>query len=69
MPMLALGILPTVLGILFGNALLFWIGILMILSSGGDLLIVLQILLYKSPASEKLFLDHPTQAGVVVYER
>ena len=69
MPLLILGILPTAAGILFGNGLLFWIGIVMTLSAGGDILIVLQILLYKSPAPEKLFVDHPTQAGVVVYER
>ncbi len=69
MPLLVLGILPAALGILLPGGLLFWIGILMTLSAGGDILIVIQILRYRSPAAEKLFFDHPTQAGVVVYER
>jgi hypothetical protein len=41
----------------------------MVLSAGGDILIVLKLLLWKSTAAEKRFVDHPTQAGLVVFER
>ena len=69
MPLIVLGIIPTVLGILFGS--MFWtvIGLVMVLSAGGDILIVLKLLLWKSTAAEKRFVDHPTQAGLVVFER
>lgn len=69
MPLIVLGIIPTALGILFGS--MFWtvIGLVMVLSAGGDILIVLKLLLWKSAAAEKRFLDHPTQAGLVVFER
>ncbi len=69
MPLIILGIIPTVIAILFGSSFLLWYGILMILSAGGDILIILQLLLYKSNFPEKLYLDHPTQAGLVVFER
>ena len=69
MPLIVLGVIPTVLGILCGS--LFWtiIGLVMVLSAGGDILIVLKLLLWKSAAAEQRFLDHPTQAGLVVFER
>ena len=43
----------------------------MILSAGGDIMIVMKVLAYKSQSSseEILIYDHPTQAGSVVFER
>ena len=71
MPCIVLGILPAAIGILLGSHLLFWIGIVMILSAGGDIMIVMKVLAYKSQSSseEILIYDHPTQAGSVVFER
>ena len=71
MPCIILGILPTALGILLGSGLLFWIGITMILSAGGDIMIVIKVLGYKkhSESKEILIYDHPTQAGSVIFER
>ena len=71
MPCIVLGIIPTVIGILLGSHLLFWIGIVMILSAGGDIMIVMKVLAYKSQSGseEILIYDHPTQAGSVVFER
>ena len=69
MPLIVLGLIPTVAGILSGS--LFWtiIGLMMILSAGGDMLIVLKLLLWKSEAAEQRFVDHPTLAGLVAFER
>ena len=53
MPCFILGILPTVLGILLGSGLLFWIGIIMFLSAGGDILIVIKVLGYKKLSESK----------------
>lgn len=71
MPCIILGILPTALGILLGSHLLFWIGIVMILSAGGDIMIVAKVLAHKSQdeSQEILVYDHPTQAGSVIFER
>ena len=71
MPCIILGILPTALGILLGSHLLFWIGIVMILSAGGDIMIVAKVLAHKSQGKpqEILVYDHPTQAGSVIFER
>jgi hypothetical protein len=71
MPCIVLGILPAAIGILFGSHLLFWIGIVMILAAGGDIMIVMKLLAYKSQSGSKeiLIYDHPTQAGSVIFEK
>jgi len=71
MPCIVLGLIPTALGILFGWPLLFWIGIAMILSAGGDIMIVIKVLTYKSQSGsqEILVFDHPTQAGSMIFEK
>ena len=48
---------------------LLWIGIVMVMSAGGDVMIVLEILKNKSRAEDVLYMDHPTQAGGVLFER
>ena len=69
MPLLVLGIVPTVIALCIGNTLLMWIGVIMIISAGGDVMIAGKLLTYKTSAQEVLFCDHPTQAGGVVFER
>ena len=71
MPCIVLGILPTAIGILLGSHLLFWIGIVMILSAGGDIMIVWKVLTFKKQdlSKEILIYDHPTQAGSVIFEK
>ena len=71
MPCVVLGIFPTAIGILLGSHLLFWTGIVMILTAGGDIMIVMKVLAYKSQngAEEILIYDHPTQAGSVIFEK
>ena len=71
MPCILLGILPTAIGILLGMPLLFWTGIVMTLSAGGDIMIVIKVLAFKSQreSEEILVYDHPTQAGSVIFEK
>ena len=71
MPCIILGILPTAIGILLGSSLFFWIGIIMILSAGGDIMIVWKVLVFKKQdeSEEILIYDHPTQAGSVIFEK
>ena len=69
MPTLLLGLLTAAGAIVTGSAVLFCISAVMIFAGGGDLTIVLKLLRYKTESSEVLYLDHPYQAGLVVFLR
>lgn len=71
MPCIVLGIIPAVIGIVLGSSVLFWLGIVMTLSAGGDIMIVCKVLAFKKQPESKeiLIYDHPTQAGSVVFEK
>ena len=68
-PGVLLGIVPTLVAIAMGSVPLWFLGIIMTLSAGGDALIVALLLGHRSNASEQLIFDHPTQAGCIVFER
>lgn len=69
MPTLVLGILPAIVGIILGQALFLLFGVVMIAGGGGDMLIILNILKYKTEAKEVLFMDHPYEIGTFVFEK
>lgn len=69
MPCIVLGILPSIAGFLLEDALVFGLGAMMILAAGGDLLVTQMILTHKTDAKERLFFDHPTEIGLVTFER
>lgn len=69
MPLIILGIIPSIIGILIGSGLLLAAGLFMIDGAAGDILIVNQLLKHKASSSDVLYLDHPTEAGLVVFER
>jgi hypothetical protein len=64
-PALILGALPIALGFLFQQGILFIFGLLFLLFSGGDLLILWLIRMVPNKSCVK---DHPTRAGCYVYE-
>ena len=69
MPGIVLGVIPTIAGIASGAPAVLFFGMLMVISAGGDIMIVAKLLAYKTTASEVLYVDHPTQGGGVVFER
>lgn len=69
MPLIVLGIVPMIAAIIIGEPTLLLIGIIMTDSAAGDIMIIWNLLRYKSSASEVIYMDHPTEAGGVVYER
>jgi hypothetical protein len=69
MPLIVLGIIPTAIAIAAGSFFWLIIGLVMILSAGGDVLIVLKLLRYKTDAQEILIYDHPTKGGSIIFER
>ena len=69
MPLLLVGIMPMIIGILSGSFFWLLIGAALTAGAGGDIQIVGNILRYKSEADDILYIDHPTQAGGVIFER
>ena len=69
MPLIVLGILPTAIAIAAGSYFWLLIGLVMILGAGGDVMIVLKLLRYKTDAEEVLIYDHPTKGGSIIFER
>ena len=69
MPLILLGILPMIAGILIGSMPVLLIGILMADAASGDIMIAWKVVRYKSRAADVLYIDHPTQAGGVIFEK
>lgn len=69
MPTVILGLIPAVVAIFTGSWLVFLIGCIMILSGGGDMTIILKLIMYRSQKQEVLYMDHPYECGLVVFER
>ena len=69
MPCIVLGIGICVLAFFLHHGPTFFLGALMIVSAGGDLLITQMILMHKTKAKEVLYMDHPTDIGLVTFEK
>ena len=69
MPLVLLGILPMSAGILMGSMPVLFMGIIMTVSAAGDIMIVWCLLTYRSQAETVVYMDHPTQAGGVIFEK
>ncbi len=69
MPFIVLGLLPMAAGIIIGNSFVLFMGVVMADSAAGDLMIIQSVLGYKVNAGGVVYMDHPTEAGCVVFER
>lgn len=69
MPTLVLGIGLAIVAIEFHSTFILLISFLNMLGGGGDLLVILKLLLYKNAAREVLFIDHPYEIGTAVFEK
>ena len=68
-PLVLLGIAPAIAGIALGNGVVFALALLMILGASGDILVAAELLRHKSAGSELICVDHPSECGLVVFER
>lgn len=66
MPLLLLGVLPTLVALAIGNFFWLLVGIIFITAAAGDIMIVWAI--RKEPATVLVY-DHPSEAGCYVYRR
>ncbi len=69
MPGLLLGVIPFIISIIVANPAMLIIAETMIAAAAGDMMILLKIIGYKSSASEVMYMDHPTEAGGVIFEK
>ena len=69
LPCVLLGVVPMIAAILLGSLPLLFLGIVMTDSAAGDMLIVWKILRYGSGGKQIVYMDHPTQAGGVIFEK
>lgn len=69
LPCVLLGVVPMIAAILLGSLPLLFLGIVMTDSAAGDMLIVWKILRYGSEGKQIVYMDHPTQAGGVIFEK
>lgn len=67
-PTVILGIIPAILSVIFGNLFIFMLSVLMIVAGGGDCLIILKLLFYKESGGKSIYMDHPYECGMVVFE-
>ena len=66
LPCIVLGVVPCIIACFIGSGILLGYGALMIVCAGGDLLVFTLILKLKVKG-ELLFLDHPTDVGLVAF--
>jgi len=69
MPCLVLGIIPCIVAVYVSSIYLLFLGIIMIMGAGGDLTIILKMLLYKTSSKDIIIMDHPTECGFIIFER
>ena len=69
MPMTLLGIVVCIFGIIFGSPSLMLVGILQIMGGSGDILVSSMLLRYNTKGKDIVLMDHPTECGLVVFEK
>ena len=69
MPTLVLGGGVAAVSVTANQLLLFFLAEYMILSGGGDFLIILKSMLYHTDKKESVYCDHPYECGFVVFEK
>jgi hypothetical protein len=68
MPGLLLGIVPCIIGCIAADILFLAAGVLMTIAAGGDILIA-KMIMDNKVSKKALYLDHPTEIGLVVFQK
>jgi hypothetical protein len=69
MPTLILGFALGAVSAALHSISLLCLSEVMIFAGGGDFLIILKMLLYRSDGRDSVYYDHPTECGFVVFEK
>lgn len=68
-PLVVLGLAPAIAGIALGAGVVFVLALLMILGASGDIFVVVELLRHKKMDDKLICVDHPSECGLVVFER
>lgn len=68
-PTVVLGILPAAAALALGSRWLLYLGVLLILGGGGDIMCAIKLGTYRTKGKDCLFFDHPYEVGLAVFER
>ena len=69
MPTIVVGFLPAAIAIAMNDFGWLVISLLMVIGGGGDMLIILKLITFRTDSKEAVFCDHPTLPGLVAYVR
>lgn len=69
MPFFVLGLIFSIITLFLNSTLFFFIAIVNILATSGDLIVVSLILKNKSKKKDVLYYDHPTDIGVIMFDK
>lgn len=69
MPTIIVGIIPAIFAIYCNSFIFFLLFWAMIAGGGGDALIIYKMLQHRSGGKKCIYLDHPYECGVVVFEK
>lgn len=68
-PFVVLGLAPAIASIVLGAGVVFVLALLMILGASGDIFVVVELLRHERTGNEVICIDHPSECGLVVFER
>lgn len=68
-PLVVLGLAPAIAGVALGAGVVFVLALLMILGASGDIFVVVELLRHERTGNEAICVDHPSECGLVVFER
>ena len=69
MPMTLLGTVVCIFGIIFASPALMLTGLLQVMGGSGDILVSSMLLRYNTKGKDIVLMDHPTECGLVVFEK
>ena len=62
-------VLGAVIAFLIGSCPFLLVGLSLIIVEGGDIMLVLNLIRFRTDAKEILIYDHPTEAGSIMFTR
>lgn len=69
MPTVFLGFIQGIIGIVTGNLWIILLAAVLFVGGGGDFMITGMLLKYKQTRKNMICMDHPTELGLVVFEK
>ena len=69
MPMTLLGTVVCIFGIIFASPALMVTGLLQVMGGSGDILVSSMLLRYNTKGKDIVLMDHPTDCGLVIFEK